>query len=358
MELLKPAEVVLESYRHEQLGLFSQALDGYRRALEAAPDHLAAAIRYCRLRRDLRTEPASNLKILWQIDPRENYWETDWVRYLLSGLNCTEIIDGRYEQFHDGCIVLDNRIDPQKTGYYFEMMKRGHRFGLFHLSDEQFYDDCSAYSFANFVLRNYWARAFADDKRVLVVPLGMMNGFRIETQKPARERNHVWAFAGNAKKSTRAQMLAAMSTISGGFYHGTYGTEPPAHPIGDASDLKAPLAVADYARLMSEAIFAPCPAGWENLDSFRLCEAFEAGCIPIVEKRPTYDYFRYLMGAHPALAIESWSETPALIQALMDNPEALEEKRVLCANWWRTFKTSIVARVRNHVLDRFSPAAV
>jgi hypothetical protein len=153
-------------------------------------------------------------------------------------------------------------------------------------------------------------------------------------------------------------MLTAMSTIPGGFYHGTYGTEPPAHPIGDAPDLKAPLAIADYARLMSEAIFAPCPAGWENLDSFRLCESFEAGCIPIVEKRPAYDYFRYLMGANPALAVESWNETPALIQALMDNPEALEEKRVVCANWWGTYKASLVARVRNHVLERLSPAGV
>ena len=355
MEPLKPAEIVLESYCLEQLGLFSGALDGYQRALEAAPDHLAAAIRYCRLRRDLRTEPPSDLKILWQIDPRENYWETDWVRYLLSGLNCTEIIDGRYEQFHDGCIVIDNRIGPQRTGYYFELMKRGHRFGLFHLSDEQFYDDCSAYNFANFVLRNYWSRAFTADKKVLAVPLGMMNGFRIETQKAARDRRQVWAFAGNANKSTRAQMLAAMSTIPGGFYHGTYGTEPPAHPIVQ-SDLKAPLAIADYARLMSEAVFAPSPAGWENLDSFRVCEAFEAGCIPIVEKRAGYDYFQHLMGGNPALAVESWSEAPALIRALTDDAEALEERRLVCANWWRTYKPALVARVRDHVVQSFTSA--
>src|SRR5258705_9659028 len=233
---LNPTEMVSESYRLEQLGLFSAALDGYRRALEAAPDHVFAAIRYFRLQRDLRTELPGALKILWQIDPREDYWETDWVRYLLSGLNCTEIIDGRYEQFHDGCIVIDNRIGPQKTGYYFELMKRGHRFGLFHLSDEQFYDDCSAYNFANFVVRNYWSRAFASDKRVLAAPLGMMNGFRAETQKPAPERRHVWAFAGNANKSTRAEMLAAMSTIPNGLYHGTYGTDPPPQAVAPSSD--------------------------------------------------------------------------------------------------------------------------
>ncbi len=121
--------------------------------------------------------------------------------------------------------------------------------------------------------------------------------------------------------------------------------------------MKAPLAIADYARLMSDALFAPCPAGWENLDSFRVCEAFEAGCIPIVEKRAAYDYFRHLMGDNPALAVERWSEAPQLIRTMMENSVALEERRLLCANWWRAYKSAIVGRVRDHVLHSFTPGA-
>src|SRR5258705_4825272 len=114
--------------------------------------------------------------------------------------------------------------------------------------------------------------------------------------------------------------------------------------------------MADYARLMSDTIFPPCRAGWENLDSFRVCEAFEAGCIPIVERRPAYDYFRHLMGNNPALAVQSWSEAPALIRALTADAQALEERRLLCANWWRTYKSALVERVRDHVLHSFEPA--
>jgi hypothetical protein len=349
-----PAQMLLESYRLEQLGSFSAALEGYTRALEAAPDLLIAAVRYFRLRRDLRRDTPSELRIVWQIDPRA-HWEADWVRYLLSGLNAAEIVDGQHASFHDGSIVIDNRIGPKKTGYYFELLKRGCRFGLFHLSDERFYDDCGAYDFANFVLRNYWSRASTSDKRVLAVPLGMMNGFRIETQKAASERRHVWAFAGNAQKSTRRAMRAAMSTIEGGFFHATYGTDTPTVGASAASDLKTPLEITEYARLMSDAIFAPCPAGWENLDSFRVCEAFEAGCIPIVEARPSYDYFQLLMPGNPALKVESWSDAPRLIQPLLADNEALNEKQMTCARWWQAYKPSLVQRVRRHALSGLAP---
>jgi hypothetical protein len=149
-------------------------------------------------------------------------------------------------------------------------------------------------------------------------------------------------------------MLAAMSAVDGGFFHGTYGTHP--HP--QLPDLKAPLAVGDYARIMSETIFAPCPSGWENLDSFRVCEAFEAGCIPIVEKRPGFDYFQRLMPGHPALTIERWSEAPALIRSRMNSREAVERKRLECWDWWKTYKAGLVDHVRDHVFSSFVPGAV
>ena len=347
-----PAQVLLESYRSEQLGAFSTALEGYKRAAEMAPDLLIAAVRYCRLKRDLRSDRSHGWKIIWQVDP-QGLWESDWVRSLLSGLSTNEIVDGRYAKFEDGCIVVDNRIGPQKARYYFELLKRNCRFGIFHLSDERFLDDCGVYEFGNFVVRNYWSRAFSPDRRVLAVPLGLMNGFHIETRKTASERRYTWAFAGNARKSTRGAMVQAMSAVERGFFHGTAGEGSPADPA--ASDLKPPLGIADYAAILSDSVFAPCPAGWENLDSFRVCEAFEAGCIPIVETRPSYDYFHHLMPGHPSLAVRSWPEAPGLLRPLLANPAALETKRDECARWWRAYRTTLSSRVRDHVLASLEP---
>ncbi len=256
-------ELAFQAFRDEQLGRFAGAMDGYRRALVARPNHLFAATRLLKLQRDLRTESPGRPTIVWQI-PLDAAWESDWVRYLLSGLDATELVDGRHAHFIDGCIVVDNHLDQRKRDYYFEMLRRGYRFVLFHLSDEHYHDDYAAYGFANFAIRNYWSRSHASDRSVMSVPLGTMNGFRGEFERTTRDRRHIWAFAGNVRKSTRAGMMTAMATVKRGYCR------------------TRPLTIGQYAEILSHAVFAPCPAGWENLDSFRVCEALEAGCIPIV----------------------------------------------------------------------------
>ena len=348
--------IVAESFRNEQLGLFSQAIDGYRHALEANPDHLLAAARLFRLLRDLRTDPPPlPLKLVWQVS-LEGSWELDWLRYLLSGLNVTEIVDGRHQEFHDGSIVVDSYLTTSKRSYYFEMLKRRHRFALIHVSDSRYIDDYGAYSLANVVIRTLWCRLHASDKRVQVVPLGLMNGFEVASRKPARDRRYAWSFAGNVDKSTRAAMVSAMSAIEGGHLHRSDSVGP--LTIKSRPGAQPPLAIADYARLMSETIFAPCPTGWENLDSFRVCEALEAGCIPIVERRPSYDYFRCLFGEHPMITIDRWSEAPALIEQLRTDPAALESRRLACETWWQDHKRATASRVQDVIRRFLAPAQV
>jgi len=126
-------ELAFQAFRDEQLGRFADAMDGYRRSLVARPNHLFAATRLLRLQRDRRADSPGRPTIVWQI-PLDTAWESDWVRYLLSGLDATEVVDGRHVHFVDGSIVVDNHLDQRKRDYYFEMLRRGHRFVLFHLS--------------------------------------------------------------------------------------------------------------------------------------------------------------------------------------------------------------------------------
>jgi hypothetical protein len=341
-------ELLFQGFRLEQLGQFSAALEHYKKAHQARPDMVGAATRYLRLLRDMRPDAVARIKLVWQMNPNEN-WETEWVRYLLSSLNCVEIIDKGHQEFHDGSIVVDNRIGPERRAYYFEMLQRGHRFALFHLSDEHYSDDTTVYQFANLVLRNYWSRAHASVPSVMGIPLGLMNGFRVGNRKPASERPHLWCFAGNLYKRSRAAMMAAMSDVEGGYVHRTNSPNPAIAATGEGAGPEAPLPIGDYAKLMSDSIFAPCPAGWENLDSFRVCEALEAGCIPIVERRPFFDYFRHLFGEHPMLTVTDWSEAPQMIDGLRNNAAALEAKRAACADWWQMYKQSLVVRVHDTV---------
>ena len=339
-------KIIADAFRSEQLGLFPEALEGYRRALEAQPDHVLAAARLSRLVRDIRTDPSPPLTLVWQI-PLDRCWEMDWLRSLLSPLNVSEIVDGRHQEFHDGSIIVDNHLTTSTRAYYFEMLRRGHRFALVHLSDEKYIDDYGAYSLANVVIRSYWCRLHASDLRVLTIPLGLMNGFKVAARKPARERRYNWSFAGNIEKSSRRAMIHTLGTIGGGHVHGADSSGP--WLLKGTANPTPPLAVADYAQLMSETVFAPCPAGWENLDSFRVCEALEAGCIPIVEYRPSYDYFRHLFGDHPMITVGDWSEAPAAIAELQADPGALERRRLACETWWQEHKRATALRVQDAI---------
>jgi hypothetical protein len=348
MSLPDANAIAADAFRQEELGFYAQALEGYRKALTTMPGHFLAATRSLLLQRHLKPEPPAGIKILWQID-LATAWETEWIRYLLSGCTDGEIVDGQYRLFEDGCIVVDRYLNPERRAYYFELLKRGCRFALFHLSDEHYSDDCTAYGFANLTLRNYWSRAHANNSSVIAVPLGTMSGFRADARKTASERAHLWCFAGNPGKPSRLAMLAAMQPVAGGFLYGSNAVNPRAPTDAERAGPHPPLDLARYAQALSGAVFALCPAGWENLDSFRVCEALEAGCIPIVERRGTYDYFQNLFGRHPMPAIDRWNEAPGLIAALRADAATLEERRRACASWWQSYKADLAARVRSEV---------
>ena len=83
-------------------------------------------------------------------------------------------------------------------------------------------------------------------------------------------------------RPTRKNMIDNMKKVSNYFFLETTNW--------GRSDPKS-LTVSECRDLMLNTIFIPCPGGWANMDSFRVYESLECGCIPIVEKSP-YDYFR------------------------------------------------------------------
>lgn len=60
-----------------------------------------------------------------------------------------------------------------------------------------------------------------------------------------------------------------------------------------------------YNQMMGHAKIVPCPGGHVSPDSFRLYEALEAGCTPVVNNR---EYFTKLLGDFPFPCVSSWEE--------------------------------------------------
>ncbi len=322
--------------RRFESGLYEQAGVQLLAILEKNPAD-SEALYYLRLveRRLARTSAPAPATLIWQFDPKIA-WETDWLRLVLDGRYTKEIVDNSWSQQAPTMIVVDNRLVPEKLPYYQRAFHSGCRIILVHLSDEAFMDDYGFYRFCDGIIRNYQSELLADFSRIHAIPLGFKAGFaRAGDTKPIQARKYLWSFAGDAKKLTRQPMLGAMEALGGGFTHLTQG-------FGSADALP----IHAYRALLDDSVVVPCPGGWSNLETFRVYEALEAGCIPIVEKRPGFEYFTRLLGPHPLPTVATWSEAAELIGQLKTT-DGLEALRQACATWWAARKPIIARDVKD-----------
>lgn len=287
--------------------------------------------------------------LIWQIP--EVFWEYDWIREMFQEVPFKEIWDGSFEQVRDRAIIVVGGLNQEKLDAYLNKFKeRNFTFGLIHLSDEWYSDPTHCYNSAAFVYRNYWHKNFLTSPHVRSFPLGYKNGFwgncHNREIKEAKRRAFTWSFAGQINKSTRIAMISQMKKIPSYFIH----------EIQTFADPKS-LAPEKYRDLLLDSLFVPCPRGGWNLDSFRVYEALECGCIPIVEKGPL-DYFTKFLGEHPFLTVGSWDEAPALIENALKNPEQLEKLRNVCQEWWKTYKRNLQHEVAKTVKAHFAESAI
>ena len=281
-------------------------------------------------------EVASPVSLFWHVSPA--LWEGDWLRMILQGTYAEEAVDFDRKAVSRRMIVVDNQLGPEKETYYRNAFENGCRICLIHLSDESFRDDLSSYRWCELVYRNYWSPLIAGFHNVRAFPLGYKIGFSTsDAPVPSTERPLVWSFAGDPNKTTRREMLASMSNYAPGEIHLTSGFH--------AADN---LSVKQYQALLKKSIFAPCPQGNVNLDSYRVYEALECGCIPIVEKRRGFDYFTHLLGRHPIPVVEDWSAAPGVANAILEQDGGLLAQR-FCQDWWSRKKSTLRQALAEHI---------
>jgi len=286
---------------------------------------------------------ADNITLVWHAT--RPAWEEDWLNELLRDFDITNVDDLTHEIFIDNGIVVMNSGNAKDVEYFKKLRARNYKYGVIVLSDERYDAATDFYEYAEFVFRNYWHKKFAPQKNVHFFPLGYKSGFwrKCSRQvKAAQNREYVWSFAGQlTQKPTRQAMIRSMKRISK--YH--------LHEIFKWADPKS-LPVDAYQALLLNTIFVPCPTGWCNLDSFRVYEALECGCIPIVEKKPL-DYFSLYFGKHPFLVVDSWDQAPGFINALLANPAQLESYRMVCHQWWLDYKEKSRAEFATVIRNSF-----
>lgn len=109
----------------------------------------------------------------------------------------------------------------------------------------------------------------------------------------------------------------------------------------------------EYVEKLARSKVALCPSGIESPDNFRLYEALEAGCIPVVDAFSTAHqapgFWQLLFGEDiPFPIVKYWDELPDIIEDLITNYTEISNK---CSAWWILYKRMMRARLEDNVKE-------
>jgi hypothetical protein len=268
----------------------------------------------------------SGIRLVWCA---ENLRERDWFKFLLGDLPIVEEVfcqAGAVPTAGPNTIYIVNTNVMGPSGLVKRLgpnLPANRPTGLIHLADEWFDGDYDAYRHFDFVVRTHHSRRFLCPG-ILVVPLGWPNGGL--DRHPiirASERQFNWCFLGNPVAS-RPAMIRAFRNWAPGILR----------PYSPSTGGEPPLDNASFQEVLRDTAFCPAPMGNVMIETWRLYEALEAGAIPIVERRPTLDYYRLLFGRHPIPTFTSWSRASRFARDLRKRPSALDELQREVRSWW------------------------
>ena len=245
----------------------------------------------------------------------------EWIFFLLGEMKY-EIISNLSElKKNDILIIVDSTVE-KKRDLYTKLRSICSKIFLFHLGDEidiagnsYIYDNC------DYVWRTFCINKYFKNDRVSCLPLGHKTGVCLNEE--IIEREYRWSFIGTPHKSSRHDLLFQFSKIKPSFIFRT-------KKFNDKKIIEAN----EMSEILSSTHFMPCPNGFVHPESYRLYEALECQCIPIIEN--TYRYYDRMFPENPFLKITKWLDGKKII----DNwsKKQIDNKRKECMFWWNQYK--------------------
>ena len=98
-------------------------------------------------------------------------------------------------------------------------------------------------------------------------------------------------------------------------------------------------------KVLSSTEFLPCPNGFVHPETYRLYEALECSCIPIVEN--AYKYYDRLFPNNPFLKVDKWIDAKPTIKGWGANQ--IKQKQQECNIWWGKYKTQLQESIKNKI---------
>ena len=90
-------------------------------------------------------------------------------------------------------------------------------------------------------------------------------------------------------------------------------------------------------RILSQTEFIPCPNGFVHPETYRVYEALECECIPIVEN--AFKYYDRLFPNNPFIKVDKWIDGKLIVKEW--KKEKVNQKRNECKIWWSDYKSKL-----------------
>ena len=280
-----------------------------------------------------------NINIQW-VTQDAGLFELDWLCEILDVQETDINIVRNFEDFKtdkNSLVICNHAVNYRVC--LDALRANSRQYGVFLLSDENLIETCEWLHDPNclFSIRNYVHPVYFSHPKVMTIGLGYKRDFKKHlTHKPAEERYNAWVFAGTPH-GERSKMLDTFELIKPNQTHECSG-----FCSADA------LTTRGYAEMMNNAVFALCPPGQDSMDSFRVYEALEAGCIPVVlartEKMQIYPSYWHAViqsageNQIPFTICETWKDcADSVNKELSDNTIKSVQKK--CQYFWNNIKT-------------------
>ena len=254
-----------------------------------------------------------------------------WIYEILNKIEFEVIQSEKDLESEDILIIVDSSVE-KKEELYTKLELICSKMFLIHLGDESgAYDSSLIYNKFNYVWRAFCSNRYFNNKKVSCLPIGYKSGTLFK--KEIVERKYKWAFLGTPHKSSRHDLLFQLSDIEPSFFHKTKKFN---EKIIDVSEMS---------EILTSTKFIPCPNGFVHPETYRLYEALECGCIPIVEN--AYKYYDRLFPNNPFIKIDRWIEAKPVIREWGD--DQIKQKREECRTWWSQYKNQLQEFIINKI---------
>ena len=254
-----------------------------------------------------------------------------WIYEILNKIEFEVIQSEKELESGDIIIIVDSSVE-KKEELYTKLELICSKMFLIHLGDESgAYDSSLIYNKFNYVWRAFCSSRYFNNKKVSCLPIGYKSGTLFK--KEIVERKYKWAFLGTPHKSSRHDLLFQFSDIEPSFFHKTKKFN---EKIIDVSEMS---------EILTSTKFIPCPNGFFHPETYRLYEALECGCIPIVEN--AYKYYDRLFPNNPFIKVDRWIEAKPVIRGWGD--DQIKQKLEECRTWWSQYKNQLQEFIINKI---------